>query len=103
MCSDVFKLSTSELRSCRCGLVKGRYNEDGHTSVTNGQGVCIGVSNPTLLTAVHNLTDLLNSPESCTYDSFRGDFSVEMWVRPHTGSGNPRNTVIKNLGEETNN
>jgi len=91
-CSDVFKLSRYETRSCRCGLVKGRYDNNGLDAVSNGKGISLAINNFSLMDAMARI-DL----STCTYDDFREMCKVECWVRPNSGPGNPRSKVDEEL------
>lgn len=88
-CWDVFKLS-SELRSCKCGLVKGKYINNTE-AVVNGEGQSIAIGNGSLERAVLN-AKAINSDRS----EYIQKAGMIAWVRPHTGDGNPH-TKIKTL------
>jgi len=80
-CDDIFKLDF-ELRQCKCGTCKGRYDSNGHTAVTNGAGISIGLNNMTLIQALAHIEDC---PE------------VECWVRPNAGKKNKNCRVDEKL------
>lgn len=82
-CQDLFKLDY-ELRTCKCGVVKGKYNADGHTAVVNGQGYSLAIGNGSLFTAI------AKGPQEDYND-------ILFWHREHSGLRNPRTTVDENL------
>lgn len=86
-CFDVFKLDY-DLRSCKCGQVKGKYEEDGHHAVTNGEGRCLAIGNGSLIAALNGAEQQFKYED---YDTFLA------WVRPHTGPENPRSRVETDL------
>jgi len=52
VCSDLFKLTRSTKRSCKCGESSGQYKEDGWYATYSGAGaVAIGVRNTDLAAA----------------------------------------------------
>ena len=79
-CSDVFKLA-HETRTCACGKCRAKYINHSK-AVTNGKGVCLAISNPSLVEACFTL-----SPKA----------RVECWVRPHTGENNPNTSIDRDL------
>lgn len=94
-CNDVFKLDKEELRSCKCGHVKGKYKEDGHCAVTNGNGINLAMnSNDLMLKMIY-----LSSEEDgeLKYDEYRDKYKIETWVRPSSGKANPRSKIDPNL------
>ncbi len=84
-CWDVFKLSTKDIRSCECGYCKGKYLPDGGRAVTNGHGIAMAFSNPSILKAIMGL--------------YKKDTTVEFkaWIRPHSGQHNSRTTIQGDL------
>ena len=52
-CSDVFKLSQM-MRSCKCGMAKGRYLNDIDAEYSGPSAVPLGFSNSTLVRAIDN-------------------------------------------------
>lgn len=83
ICWDIFKLET-ELRTCKCGEVKGKYLEDGHKAVVNGKGLSLAIS-------VYDMAPALwKVREGKTY-------TIECWARPHDGGTNPNTTVDRSL------
>ena len=85
-CWDVFKLTTKEIRSCECGYCRGHYLPDGGRAVTNGHGVAMAFSNPSILKAILEV-------------SLGGDITHEIkaWARQHDGASNPRTTIQGDL------
>lgn len=83
-CFDLFKLDY-ELRACKCGHTKGKYNEDGHTAVVNGKGHSFGLGNGSLMSGIAK--------------GFVGYKKSEIlfWHRDHEGENNPRSTVDPDL------
>lgn len=94
-CEDVFKLD-KDLRSCRCGIVKGRYI-DNITAETNGKGISLAIGNGSLQNAI---TDMLAQIGNGNRESFlevgKGRIS-HAWVRPNQGEGNPHTVINRNL------
>lgn len=82
-CFDVFKLDT-KIRSCKCGLVTGKYNDDGKTAIVNGKGMSLAINNIQLLHALHVLQ---HYPEETS--------DIDCWARPHTGEKHNPNTIIQ--------
>jgi hypothetical protein len=91
-CQDLFKLSY-ELRACKCGKCCGKYEQDGAHAVTNGEGICVAISNPSLWGSISALE------AGCGPDrpGPHGGYNIEAWIRPHEGEMNPRNKIDKNL------
>lgn len=83
-CFDLFKLNY-ELKSCECGMCKGRYDPNGGYAVVNGQGLSIAIANPDLVQAMNRMKQ--------GYDVM----PVRCWIRPHTGKDNPRTRVEEDL------
>ena len=82
-CYDVFKLDY-ELRSCRCGFCKGKY-EDHLNAITNGKGICLAIANPDLDDARKFLL------------KGRDVFIVRCWARQHEGINNPHTKIKEDL------
>ena len=95
-CNDVIKLVEGETRSCKCGICKGKYINH-HEAVTNGQGICLAISNPALRRSVNKLICHEGHEANIPYDVFRSTMGIETWVRPHTGLSNPRSTIDRDL------
>jgi hypothetical protein len=94
-CYDLFKLDF-ELRSCKCGLVKGQYINNSE-AVVNGKGVSLAIGNGSLLRAVYGWLSAGNDHDR---DHYLNKNKVEFcWVRPHSGEGNPHTTINPQLGE----
>ncbi|RLI66839.1 MAG: hypothetical protein DRO67_00250 [Candidatus Asgardarchaeum californiense] len=94
-CFDVFKLDF-ELRSCKCGKVKGMYT-DNTNSVTNGKGISLAIGNGSLINSVLDLNIMPDDLERGDYiESCKIQYA---WVRPNEGPGNPHSTVDETLGE----
>jgi hypothetical protein len=84
-CSDVFKLS-GEIRSCKCGMCRGKYHDDYHRAVVNGKGMSIGIDNQTMHMAY---SELMFGPVSTP--------RIVCWARPHLGVDNPNTEVDEDL------
>ena len=92
-CRDVFKL-TKDPRSCSCGICSGKYNRDGKTAITNGNGICIAISNLDLKRAIKALNG--GQPDNGTERyHYPEEWNVKCWVRPHGGNFNP-NSIVDN-------
>lgn len=74
-CEDMIRLIPNEIRSCRCGKTKGKYESDGRYAVVNGNGISIAISN-------HSLLNLLLYLEENQTELDRV-FNIECWARPH--------------------
>ncbi len=88
VCQDVFKLDDEEVRSCKCGKVRGRYNSDGHTAVVNGKGSSLAFGNGSLFNAVFR--------EFAQFD-YKGKTTFLAWWRPHSGPENPHTIIQEDL------
>jgi len=95
-CGDIFNITPSEVRKCRCGDVRGKYNPDGHTAVTNGNGFCLGINNNDLRKAIMAYSSYPNV-EDKDYEFCRQCLGVEVWIRSHRGPSNPRSEVDTDL------
>ena len=90
-CSDMFKLVIYQERSCKCGKVKGQLL-DANNAVANGQGISVAIANSSLMKSVYQLQQL---DQNRLPDYYKENTRVECWVRPQTGLGNPRTTIMK--------
>ena len=94
-CHDIVLL-VFDLRTCRCGEVKGYYRNERY-AVTNGRGIAMVFGTGDFEDALIRLAN--------TDTTFNREFYQEhcrlnwVWVRPHTGDGNPHTTVEEDLGE----
>lgn len=95
-CFDVFKLSR-ELRTCRCGAVKGRYEADGVHAVVNGKGHSIAIGNGSMLDAVVSKERLSENSHMTRHDYINMAPVHYVWSRPHEGPGNPHTRVQEDL------
>lgn len=91
-CWDVFKLKTSEERSCECGKVRGGYDKDGHHAWTNGKGISLAFNNHHIYPAIQKMKALQANGK---YDDFYSEAQIACWVRPNDGAGNPRSVIIE--------
>jgi hypothetical protein len=98
-CWDVIKLE-SEIRKCKCGKCSGKYLENLHNAVTNGEGICLAFNNSSLTSAIVRFALLRDKREVTQADTCAFHFSA--WVRDHGGPSNPRTIVDKTLGDESN-
>lgn len=94
-CWDVFKLKTGKTRQCDCGKCVGKYNEDGHTAVTNGKGICLAIDNNSLVAKLREFAKVDNP--TTDYEMLYQGMRIAMWIRPHEGKGNPRSKVDPEL------
>jgi hypothetical protein len=91
-CFDLFKLDFP-VRSCSCGLVRGRYLPDGHTAEVNGEGLSLAIDNNTLVPFIRR-----GGPGPAEqYEEGMQRNAVTCWVREHEGPGNPRSHVNPEL------
>ena len=97
VCSDVFKLTTSHIRRCDCGRVAGRYDPDGRTAVTNGQGISLAIDNNTVRRAVWALEDIPADTPKDQYSNAGSKTLLRAWVRPNDGPGNNRCRIEPDL------
>lgn len=93
-CWDVFKLDY-EMRSCKCCKCKGRYDINGETAVTNGEGHALAIGNGSLQAALYGVAQYEYSSSHHGYDIPLTTFLA--WVRPHEGEENPRSRVDRDL------
>lgn len=82
-CGDVFGLIPGHVKTCDCGLTKGRYINKRYAEV-NGEGISLGLSLPDLRKALY-----AHGMDTRT--------DIECWARPHTGELNPHTTINKDL------
>lgn len=82
-CQDLFKLAFEE-RSCKCGEVKGKYINM-RDAVTNGKGVSLAISNPSLIKTVMKMSD-----KDCINSN-----QILCWCRPNEGEENPHTKVVE--------
>jgi hypothetical protein len=85
-CQDVFKLDY-DVRECKCGKVRGRYNEDGYTAVTNGKGRSLAIGSGSLLQAFYGVPAF----------EYKDKITFLAWVRPNDGPQNPRSEINESL------
>ena len=92
-CYDVFKLDPDELRSCKCGRVRGKYNSDCHTSVSNGKGRSLAIGNGSLMNALcgRKQFEYFSESRQARLTTFLA------WSRPNDGPENERSTVDPDL------
>ncbi len=82
-CHDIIKLDY-EVKSCKCGRCRGKYNKDGLTAVVNGNGLSIGINNNDIYPALENV--------------YKGGVGhIKCWARPHEGDHNPHTKIDKEL------
>ena len=97
-CMDVFKLDYKS-RACKCGMVKGGYYDDGHTSWTNGKGVSIGLALPDITSSYVRLVNDTKKLEDPTNHvdkySIIEDYSIRCWMRPNDGFWNDNSEIIE--------
>lgn len=94
-CQSVFSLHL-HLRSCECGLVKGRYEPNGVTAVVNGEGYSLAMGNGSFNMALamsHEMKEDFRDGDVWA----RHPTSIIAWARPHEGPANPRTRVDKDL------
>ena len=92
-CHDVFKLTRSEERQCKCGYCSGRYI-DNLNAVTNGNGYSIAIGNGSIETGIYYLLGNMHHDR----DWYKNNNQLLCWMRPNEGSGNPHSKVeIDNL------
>lgn len=96
-CQDIFKLRTEEMRHCFCGESSGRY-VDRENAVVSGPCASMAIGNGSLDRALMTLA-VHGKNKSWSKGDFRDECSVICWVRPNTGPGNPRTTVLQGEGE----
>ena len=101
-CWDVFKLAVGKLRKCECGRCTGRYLDDGHRAEVNGKGISIAIGNGALEKAIYRMKavkkEAARKGTKVDKDTFiEHSLISHAWVRPNTGSGNPRQSVVEDL------
>lgn len=92
-CQDVFSLRFEE-RRCECGRVSGRYESDGRTARTNGEGVSIAIGNGSFWAAAGEAMFREREDETRDRAYYQEERSVLCWVRPNEGPGNPHTNVV---------
>ncbi len=99
-CFDVFKLDI-EMRQCKCGKVRGRYDSNGATAETtdNKYTVNIALGNGSVFLAIREMEEHREDTEDRAGRSDyyqRGQGQIEYaWVRPNNGPGNPHTRLLE--------
>ena len=83
-CNDIFNLRRVK-RECTCGKVKGRCIDNTY-AITNGQGLCLAIANPDLMTCLRYIRENRVMPIRC-------------WSRPHEGKDNPHTSIGKKVND----
>lgn len=99
-CFDVFKLDY-DLRQCKCGEVKGKYEANGATALTtdNEATISLALGNGAVMNAIADMkthqrnTD--NTAERFEYYLQGNGLISHAWVRPNNGPGNPHTKLLK--------
>lgn len=95
-CNHVFSLGRN-LRTCDCGLVKGKYIDAVNAEV-NGEGFSLAIGNGSLWNAMVNAGRLSPKMEQNDRQRFLDEAKIEFaWVRPHEGPGNPHTKINKDV------
>jgi len=94
-CYDLFKLDI-ELRSCKCGYVKGKYINEVQAEV-NGNGYSIAIGNGSLIEAIRELNFYQKNKNMDRDDYISHNKIHYTWVRPHEGEGNLHTKINKEL------
>lgn len=98
-CGDVFNLDL-RLKSCGCGLVKGKYEND-QEAVVNGEGESLAIGNGSLFGAIVESRAMTKDPrKGLASPRNRHEGSIIAWVRPHEGPANPHTRVQRDLGAD---
>lgn len=99
-CFDVFKLDY-DLRQCKCGKVKGKYDPNGATAITtdNEFTVNLALGNGSVIQAIYEMREhQKDTNDSATRDEYyqRGQGKIEYaWARPNNGPGNPHTRLLE--------
>lgn len=97
-CGDIFNIRPDVVRECYCGKVRGKYNPDGHTAVTNGEGISLGINNHDLRRVLYyEYHNDFPCVETRGYEWCRENMNVETWIRANHGPSNPRSEVDPDL------
>ncbi len=99
-CFDVFKLDY-DLRTCKCGKVKGKYDANGATAVTtdNEFTINLALGNGSVMQAIAEMKALEKStegkaPRDAYYQTGQGRI-LYAWARPNNGNGNPHTRLLE--------
>jgi len=98
-CQDLFKLTRTEKRSCKCNEDKvwGRYCADGKYAKTslNEKTISIVITNPSLKSAIKKMQRQEKHKRESTRDDYKRVSGLVAYVRPNSGHGNPRSNKPK--------
>lgn len=105
-CFDVFKLDY-DLRQCKCGEVKGKYDANGSTAQTtdNEYTVNLALGNGSVLNAIACMRVLQKStdnkaPRDAYYKDGQGQI-MYAWARPNNGPGNPHTAPLEEQQDDS--
>jgi len=91
-CHHLFKLTSDELRECKCknNKVKGQYRKNGKHAEVSENAVSIKIHNASLRDAIRRMKQLKKKKPKSTDRDYQVFSAIAAWVRPNFGPGNPR-------------
>jgi hypothetical protein len=92
-CKDLFKLTSRELRVCKCKRVKRRYCEDHKHAEVSENAVSLKIPNNSIKEAITRMKRLNKSKPKSTDADYQQCSAVHAWVRPNSGPGNPHTSI----------
>lgn len=96
-CGDIFNLAY-ELKTCRCGQVKGKYDSNGSTAVVNGEGTSLAMGSGSITKAVMNAAHVDNDWRETGIGYYANHPThIIAWARQHTGPSNSHTRIDPNL------
>jgi hypothetical protein len=100
-CASLVKLTRKHMRSCECGLVRGRYWPKGkragkHADVShNEHTISIAIANESFHEAIKHMKKLESHNPKSNREAYKKAARLEAYARPNSGKGNPRSHKLK--------
>jgi hypothetical protein len=96
-CESLFKLTRSEMRSCKCkhNRVRGQYTDREQAKISqNPKTISIAIDNDSLKAAIGRMRWWLKHRPESTREDYTSFSSLVAWVRPNSGPGNPHSDAL---------
>jgi hypothetical protein len=89
-CGDLFKLTRTEVRSCKCNKVRGKYLNNRYAKFSqNVNTISIKIDNDSLKAAIERMRWWERHRAESTSEDYKNLSSLDAWVRPNSPPGNP--------------